>query len=162
MLDLQFVVGYLNASRTYVPDHLHPDRVGLCRHGAGAPPSPLAPQQSYGGSWLRSVWCLLGFFTDLYNPLTMISAVADSSSWLWLPAGLVVVALVSLATHLLAWGASFLSYRQIASADATITISFSDDAIQVRSNVADSTAPWASVKRIIREKDHLMLPISKR
>lgn len=112
--------------------------------------------------WLFSVWCLLVFFTDLYNPLIMINAVADSSSWLWLPAGLVVVALVSLATHWLAWGASFLSYRQIASADATITISFNDDAIHVKSNVADSTVPWASVKRIIREKDYLMLPISKR
>jgi len=37
-----------------------------------------------------------------------------------------------------------------------------DDAIRVRSDVADSTVPWATVKRIIREKDYLMLPISKR
>ena len=72
------------------------------------------------------------------------------------------MAFFSLATHWLAWGASFLYYRQIASADATITISMNDDAIRVRSDVADSTVPWATVKRIIREKDYLMLPISKR
>lgn len=112
--------------------------------------------------WLVSVWCLLAFFTDVYNPITMINDVAESSSWIWLPTSLVFVTLLSLATHWLAWGASFLYYRQIASADATITVSLSDDTIQVRSNVADSTIPWATVKRIIREKDYLMLPISKR
>jgi hypothetical protein len=112
--------------------------------------------------WLLSVWCLLVLFTDLYNPVTMINAVAENSSWLWLPACLLIVAFFSLATHWLAWGASFLYYRQIASADATITISLDDDAIRVRSHVADSTVPWATVKRIIGEKDYLMLPISKR
>jgi hypothetical protein len=112
--------------------------------------------------WLFSVWCLLAFYTDLYNPVTMTSVFAASSSWFWILACLVVVTLVSLATHWLAWGASFLYYRQIASADATITVILSDDAIRVRSSVADSTVPWASVKRIIREKDYLMLPISKR
>ncbi len=30
--------------------------------------------------WLFSVWCLLVFFNDLYNPVTMVSAIADSSS----------------------------------------------------------------------------------
>ncbi len=57
--------------------------------------------------WLFSVWCLLVFFTDLYNPITMINDVAESSSWLWLPACLLVVALVSLATHWLAWERRF-------------------------------------------------------
>jgi hypothetical protein len=112
--------------------------------------------------WLFSVWCLLVFFTDLYNPVIMAKAIVESSFWLWLPACLVVVAFFSLATHWLAWGASFLSYRQIASADATIAITLSDDAIRVRSTVADSTVPWASVKRVIRAKHYLVLPISKR
>ncbi|KQT06782.1 hypothetical protein ASG68_24525 [Rhizobium sp. Leaf453] len=112
--------------------------------------------------WLLSVCCLLVLFTDLYNPLIMINAVAESNCRLWLPACLLVVAFFSLATHWLAWGASFLYYRQIASADASITISLDDDAIRVRSEVADSTIPWTSVKRIIWEKDYLMFPISKR
>ncbi|MGJ7043098.1 hypothetical protein J2Y63_006382, partial [Shinella sp. BE166] len=86
----------------------------------------------------------------------------QSSFWLWLPTCLLVVALLSLATHWLAWGASFLYYGQIASADATITISLSDEAVRVRSSVADSIVPWATVKRIIREEHYLMLPISKR
>ncbi|MDP9734968.1 UNVERIFIED_ORG: hypothetical protein QE446_005111 [Rhizobium sp. SORGH_AS260] len=112
--------------------------------------------------WLLSVWCLLVFFTDLYNPVTLINVIAESSFWLWLPTCLLVVALLSLATHWLAWGASFLYYGQIASADATITISLSDEAVRVRSSVADSIVPWATVKRIIREEHYLMLPISKR
>ncbi|WP_276121875.1 YcxB family protein [Pararhizobium qamdonense] len=112
--------------------------------------------------WLISVWCLLVLFTDLYNPVTMINAIAENGSWLWLPACLLVVAFFSLGTHWLAWGASFLYYRQIASADATISISLSDDAIRVKSNVADSTVPWATVKRVIREENYLLLPISKR
>jgi len=28
--------------------------------------------------WLLSVWCLLVLFTDLYNPVTMINAVAEA------------------------------------------------------------------------------------
>lgn len=86
--------------------------------------------------WLFSVWCLLVFFTDVYNPVTMINDIAESSFWFWLPTCLLLVALLSLATHWLAWGASFLYYRQSAPARATITVHLSDDAIQVKSNVA--------------------------
>jgi hypothetical protein len=52
--------------------------------------------------------------------------------------------------------------RQIASANATITLALSDDAVGVKSSVADSTVPWTTVKRVIRENSYLMLPISKR
>ncbi|MGR9059432.1 YcxB family protein (plasmid) [Rhizobium leguminosarum] len=41
-------------------------------------------------------------------------------------------------------------------------MTLSDDAVRVTSRVADSTVPWTSVKRVIREKSYLMLPISKR
>ncbi|MEY9380458.1 hypothetical protein ABIA10_006391 [Rhizobium leguminosarum] len=112
--------------------------------------------------WLFSVWCLLVFYTDLYNPVTMVSVVVESGSWLWVFGCIGLVALLSLATHWLAWGASFLYYRQIASANATITMTLSDDAVRVTSSVADSTVPWTTVKRVIREKSYLMLPISKR
>lgn len=111
---------------------------------------------------LFSVWCLLVFFTDLYNPMAMVIVVAEDDSWLWICGCLVLVAAISLGTHWLAWAASFPYYRQIASTDATISLTLSEDAIRVRSSVADSTVPWAMVKRIIEEKDYLMLPISKR
>lgn len=111
--------------------------------------------------WVFSVWCLLVFFTDLYNPIVIVSAIVASGSGLWI-GGLVVVLLFSLATHWIAWGASFLYYRQIASANATITINLDDDAVRVMSSVACSTVPWATVKRVIREREYLMLPISKR
>jgi hypothetical protein len=112
--------------------------------------------------WLFAVWCLMVFYTNVYNPVVMVEAMVADGSMLWMVGGLAIVLLVSLATHWLAWGASFLSYRQIASADATITTTLSDDAIRVTSSVADSTVPWTTVKRIIRERNYLMLPISKR
>lgn len=61
--------------------------------------------------WLFSVWCLLVFFTGLYNPVTMVSAVTDVSSWLWILASVVVVTLLFLATHWLAWAASLPTNR---------------------------------------------------
>ncbi len=70
---------------------------------------------------------------------------------------LVVVTLFFIARHWIALGTSFLYYRQIASADTTITVTLYDDAIRVWSSVADSSAPWATVKCVIREKDYLML-----
>jgi hypothetical protein len=111
---------------------------------------------------LFSVWCLLVLSTDEYNPLTMTGAIVDSGSTLWMLGLLAVILLFSLGGHWLSWAVSFLYYRQIASADATITITLNDDAIRVSSSVADSTVPWATVKRIICERDYLMLAISKR
>jgi hypothetical protein len=111
---------------------------------------------------LFSIWCLLVLSTDEYNPLTMARAIVDSGSTLWMLGLLAVILLFSLGTHWLSWVVSFLYYRQIASADATITVALNDDAIRVSSSVADSTVPWTTVKRTICERDYLMLAISKR
>ena len=112
--------------------------------------------------WLFAVWCLLVFSTNECNPVTMAGAIVASGATLWMLGCLVVVLLISLGTHWLSWAISFLYYRQIASANATITIALHDDAIRVKSSVANSSVPWATVKRIIVERDCLMLAISKR
>jgi hypothetical protein len=112
--------------------------------------------------WLFSVWCLLVLFTDVFNPITMIRAIIAAKSWAWILAIMTGVLLYTVASHWIAWAISFAYYRELASADATITMTLTDEGVGGESNVTDTKAPWTTVKRIIREKDYLFLPISKR
>ncbi len=113
--------------------------------------------------WLFSVWCLLALFTDTYDPVVMAQAILASRRFQLISAGLLVAVLTfSIFSHWFAWAISFLHYRQIASANATVTMTLTDTAIEGNSSVADTKAPWLTVKRVIRERDHLFLPISKR
>ncbi len=111
---------------------------------------------------LFAVWCLMVFSTNVYNPVTMASAIVASGSTLWMVGCLIVISLFSLGGHWLAWAISFLYYRQIASADATTTTTLAEDGVRVTSSVANSTVPWVTVKRVVCERDYLLLPISKR
>jgi hypothetical protein len=113
--------------------------------------------------WLFSVWCVLALFNGIYNPAVMVQAILASRSSLWILAALFFVVLTfSMFSHWFAWAISFLYYRQLASADATITMTLTDAAIEGNSSVAEAKVPWVTVKRVIRERDHLFLPISKR
>lgn len=112
--------------------------------------------------WLFSVWCLLVLFTDGFNPITMIRAIIAGNSWPWILAIMTGVLLYTVASHWIAWAISFAYYKELASADATITMTLTDEAVSGESSVANTKTPWTTVTRIIREKDFLFLPISKR
>ncbi|CDZ34662.1 Hypothetical protein NGAL_HAMBI1145_24470 [Neorhizobium galegae bv. officinalis] len=113
--------------------------------------------------WLFSVWCLVALFTDTYDPVVMAQAILASRQSLFISAGLLVAVFTfSIFSHWFAWAISFLYYPQLASADATITMTLTDTAIEGNSSVGDTKTPWLTVKRVIRERDHLLLPISKR
>jgi hypothetical protein len=113
--------------------------------------------------WLFSVWCLLVLFTDVYDPVVMARAILASRPSLWISVILLIIVLAfSVFSHWFAWAISFLYYRQLASADATITMTLTDTTVEGISDVAETNVPWVTVKRVIRERDHLFLPISKR
>lgn len=112
--------------------------------------------------WLLCVWCIAAWLTGIFNPLAMIRSLFQSRLSLWAVAVLGMGVLVTFFSHWLSWTFSFLCYKQIASANTTITMGLTDEAIETSSSVADSTLPWTAVKRVIREIDYLFLPISKR
>lgn len=112
--------------------------------------------------WLFSVWCLLVLFTEIFNPITMVRAIFTSGSPFWVLAVLCIVVLFSVFSHWFAWAVSFFYFRQLASAGVTITMALTNEIVEGNSTVADTRAPWATVKRIVRERDYLFLPISNR
>ncbi|MBB3461364.1 YcxB family protein [Rhizobium sp. BK377] len=113
--------------------------------------------------WLFSVWCLIVFLTDTYDPVVMARAIfASTSSVLISAAVFVAITVFSIFSHWFAWAIAFLYYRQIASADATVTMTMSEAVVEASSTVADTKAPWSTVKRVLRERDYLFLAISKR
>ena len=57
---------------------------------------------------------------------------------------------------------AFLYYRQLASAGATFTMTLAHAVVEGASAIGDTSIPWTTIKRTIRDKEHLFLPISKR
>ncbi|SCX27235.1 hypothetical protein DSM25558_4183 [Agrobacterium sp. DSM 25558] len=112
---------------------------------------------------VASVWCLMVFFMKIYDPLEMMRRVAaDSISASAFTALLIFVCAVTIANQWIVWGVSYLHYRKLASAGSTITITMDETGIQSRSSVASSVIPWNTVKRVLREKDHMISAISER
>lgn len=109
---------------------------------------------------VASVWCLMVFFMKIYDPLEMIRRVAaDSISASAFTALLIFVCAVTIANKWIVWGVSYLHYSKLSSAGSTITIKMDKKGIQSRSSVASSVIPWNTVKRVLREKDHMIAAI---
>lgn len=112
--------------------------------------------------WVVAVWCLVAYSTGVFNPVLLVKAiVASGQGWFFA----IVLTLVALATFLsqwLMWAISFVYYRQLASADATITMGLTEQGVEGDSSIADMKAPWTTVKRVIRTNEYLFLPISRR
>ncbi|MFJ1302759.1 YcxB family protein [Pseudomonadota bacterium AL_CKDN230030165-1A_HGKHYDSX7] len=112
--------------------------------------------------WVLVFWVALSCLTGIWNPLTLARIVMASGGTPWIGGALLFAALLILFGHWIAWGISFLYYRQLSSAGATITLALTDDAVEATSNVADTRVPWISVKRVIADSRHIFLAISKR
>ncbi len=112
---------------------------------------------------LFSVWCLIFFYTNVYNPIEMIATVASSIvSTLSFTALLIFLLAITVANTWLVRILSYSFYRHLASADATITMTMDETSIQSLSSVANTVIPWRTVKRVMREPDHLIVSISAR
>ena len=112
--------------------------------------------------WVVIFWFALACLTSLWNPALLARVLVASGGATWVGGALLFASLLMLFGHWLSWGISFLYYRQLASAGATITIVLTDDGVDATSNVADTRLPWASVKRVIGNARHTFLAISKR
>ncbi len=112
---------------------------------------------------MASVWCLMVFFMKIYDPLEMMRRVAaDIISASAFTALLIFVCAVTIANQWIVWGVSYLHYRKLASAGSTISMTMDETGIKSRSSVASSVIPWNTVKRVLREKDHMIAAISER
>ena len=113
--------------------------------------------------WLCSAWCLVFLSTDVANPLEIGRAILAIPSSLWFFAAVFVfIGVISIFSHWFSWAVAFLYYRQLATADATVTMTMGDTEVEASSTVANTTTPWATVKRVLRERDYLFLALSKR
>lgn len=112
--------------------------------------------------WLVAVWCLIAYSTGVYNPVTLIRGIMLSGQAWFFILVLALFAFFALMGHWLMWALSFLYYRQLAAADATITMALTEEGIEGTSTIADTKVPWSTVKRVVRAPTYLFLPISKR
>ena len=112
--------------------------------------------------WVAIFWFALACLTALWNPALLARVLLASGGMYWIGGALLFAALLILFGHWIAWGISFLYYRQLSSAGATITIALTDEAVEATSNVADTRLPWTTVKRVIGDARHTFLAISKR
>lgn len=114
------------------------------------------------GIMLVGVWCLVAYSTGVYDPLLIAQGIHRSGALPWFLGGMGAAVLLAVSSHWFAWAISFLYYRQLASADAVITLGLADDGIHATSSVANTDLPWASIKRVVRTRAHVFLPISRR
>ncbi|MDO1585415.1 YcxB family protein [Rhizobium oryzicola] len=124
---------------------------------------PLARNSLAFVLWLFSLWYFIGLLTDIFNPKFMAKFLYASSFYFWIFFAMIAFSiLLSYFNHWLAAGISFFYFRQMASADARVTLTMSEEGIESQSEVAKVNFPWRAVKRIVHEGNYLIMAISKR
>lgn len=112
--------------------------------------------------WLLAGWLAATLFTNIYDPILLLRWVSSSALSILIAVMLVIVlAALTVAHRWFLWAISLLYYRRTALADATVTVSLTEAGIESTSVVADTRIPWSTVKRVVRDRDHLVLAISR-